>query len=156
MTQKVERHLNNTEIVDRNAKKPCHRLGYCPYGSIIEEFPIRDGTSDFTCKIFRHDCPIFYCIEYSAEKYNLEDYKREIEELYKIDGLNEVFNNDKIAGYWYEIGSEHSDDDNRLRLEFAIEKILIEEPKFKNTFEQLKEIMQCTTLSELYEWESKK
>jgi hypothetical protein len=156
MTQKVDRRLNKTEIIDKNATKPCHRLGFCPYGSIVEEFPIRDQESDFTCKIFFHDCPIFYCIEYSAEKYNLEDYEREIKELYKIDGLNEIFQNDKIAGYWYEVGSEHSDDDSRIKIDYAIEKILREKPELKETFEKLKEIMQTTTLNELYEWDSKK
>jgi hypothetical protein len=32
--------LNTSEIIDKNAIKPCHRLGWCPYGKLVEEFPI--------------------------------------------------------------------------------------------------------------------
>jgi len=39
MIKMVSEWLNKSEIVDSNAKKPCHRLGLCPYGKLIEEFP---------------------------------------------------------------------------------------------------------------------
>ena len=93
----VSEWLNVSEIIDKNAKKPCHRLGWCPYGKLIEEFPIREQLNDFTCKVFQHDCPIFYHIEYTSEKYSQEDYEKEIEILYNQGGLGKVFSKDKIA-----------------------------------------------------------
>ena len=59
---------------------------------------------------------LFYHIEYTSEKYGKEDYETEVEILFNKGGLSEVFSDDKIAEYWYNIGSEHSDDDNILKL----------------------------------------
>ena len=86
--------MNTSEIIDKNAKKPCHRLGWCPYGKLVEEFPIGQQDSEFICKVFQHDCPIFYHIEYTSEKYGKEDYENEIEIPYDKGGLSEVFSKD--------------------------------------------------------------
>ena len=58
--------------------KPCHKLGFCPYGQLVEEFPLhpefeeqdlnkvaREGKLDtgYNCKVFGHDCPVFYHAE---------------------------------------------------------------------------------------------
>lgn len=96
--------LNTSEIIEKNAKKPCHRLGWCPYGKLVEEFPLREQISEISCKVFQHDCPIFYHIEYTSEEFIKEDYEREIENLYDLGGLSEIFSKDKIAEYWYNIG----------------------------------------------------
>jgi len=49
-------------------EKPCHSCGYCPYGQLVEAFPIDIKRTDISCKVFGHDCPAFYCSEPLAEK----------------------------------------------------------------------------------------
>jgi len=146
--------LNVSEIIDQNAKKPCHRLGWCPYGKLVEEYPIREQISDYTCKVFHHDCPIYYQVEYTSEEYGQDDYEKEVENLYNQGGLTKVFSKDKIAEYWYNVGSAHSDDDNELKLQYAIEKILKEVPNQKEILQKFQEIISSVSLEEIYRWES--
>jgi hypothetical protein len=40
------------------AEKPCRHLGYCPYGSIVEEFPHVDKPDKWRCSVFGHQCPV--------------------------------------------------------------------------------------------------
>jgi hypothetical protein len=47
-------------------EKPCHKLEYCPYGQLVEEFPLQTVTKR-SCKVFGHDCPVFYHAEPLAE-----------------------------------------------------------------------------------------
>ena len=50
-------------------EKPCYSTGYCPYGQIVEAFHIDAGPyTEFSCKLFGHDCPAFYCSEPFTEK----------------------------------------------------------------------------------------
>jgi len=42
-------------------EKPCHKTGICPYGQLVEEFPILRERNEFSCKVFGHNCPVFYC-----------------------------------------------------------------------------------------------
>ncbi len=44
--------LNTEKINDENVIKPCHRLGWCPYGPLIEEFRLRDENerNKFSCE----------------------------------------------------------------------------------------------------------
>jgi hypothetical protein len=61
-------------------EKPCDVLDYCPYGRLVEFFPLhgvvpaitkqsewmqglepRDGAD--ACDVFGHDCPVFFCAE---------------------------------------------------------------------------------------------
>jgi hypothetical protein len=52
--------------------KPCKRLKYCPYGSLVEKFPLRRKRHKiYSCKIFGHDCPVFH----QAEAFIEEDKK---------------------------------------------------------------------------------
>jgi len=32
--------LNTTNVINPNVEKPCSKLGYCPYGQLVEEFPL--------------------------------------------------------------------------------------------------------------------
>lgn len=148
--------LNSSKIIDRNAKKPCHRLGLCPYGKIIEEFPIEDQNNEFMCNVFHHNCPIFYHVENTSEKYTQEDYEKEIEELFDEGGLSSVFSKDKISEYWYQVGSDHSDDDNRMKLEYAIEKMLKEHPDQESILTKLLQIVEKVSLDEIYSWNSQR
>ena len=64
--------LNNKVILTKNLmrKKPCHELGYCPYGCLVEEFPLEEveGKKDsVSCKVFGHNCPMFYHAEDLSE-----------------------------------------------------------------------------------------
>lgn len=44
-------------------EKPCHKAGICPYGQLVEEFPITLERTEFSCRTFGHNCPVFYCAE---------------------------------------------------------------------------------------------
>jgi len=48
--------------------KPCHKLGFCPFGQLVEEFPITNNPSNISCKVFGHNCPVFYCGESISEE----------------------------------------------------------------------------------------
>ena len=62
----------------RDFMKPCHTLGHCPYGALVERFPLRGVRCGFetdpieskgiACEIFGHDCPIFYVGEQKSER----------------------------------------------------------------------------------------
>jgi len=41
--------------------KPCKKLNYCPYGTLVEEYPLNRG--DKSCNIFGHDCPVYELAE---------------------------------------------------------------------------------------------
>ena len=43
--------------------KPCWELRYCPYGPLVEEFPLPRYQDDRSCLIFGHHCPVFYVNE---------------------------------------------------------------------------------------------
>lgn len=43
--------------------KPCWELKYCPYGPLVEDFPLAEDRTDKSCRIFGHDCPVFYSAE---------------------------------------------------------------------------------------------
>lgn len=60
--------VNNHTIVEKDIDKPCHKLGHCPYGQLVEAFPLPDTTDDFKCKVFGHHCPVFYHYEDFAEE----------------------------------------------------------------------------------------
>ena len=47
--------------------KPCNELGWCPYGPLVEQFPLK-GKSNISCSVFGHDCPVFYVAEGFADK----------------------------------------------------------------------------------------
>lgn len=51
----VENPLHCSEI-----EKPCKTTDYCPYGVMVEQFPLRSGKDGRSCKAFGHDCPVYY------------------------------------------------------------------------------------------------
>ena len=56
-------------IVKKEIKeKPCIKLEYCPYGPLVENFPLA-ATGEMKCEIFGHDCPAYYV----AEKVMIEE-----------------------------------------------------------------------------------
>jgi hypothetical protein len=45
-------------IVELKEEFPCSKLGYCPYGVLVEEYPLDHGEK--SCPVFGHDCPVYY------------------------------------------------------------------------------------------------
>lgn len=40
--------------------KPCKKLGYCPYGPLVEQSPLNEKRSaERDCKAFGHECPVW-------------------------------------------------------------------------------------------------
>ena len=69
--------INTKSILKRNLKKkkPCYNCGYCPYGTIVEYFPldkIRNvwdtRETSVNCKLFGHHCPMYYNAENVTEE----------------------------------------------------------------------------------------
>ena len=58
--------------------KPCWELKYCPYGPLIEDMPIQEKNDDKSCRIFGHDCPVFYVAEPFTETKDLRNISRSI------------------------------------------------------------------------------
>lgn len=58
--------------------KPCWELKYCPYGPLVEEFPLQSERNDKSCRIFGHDCPVFHIAEPLTETKELRRISRSI------------------------------------------------------------------------------
>ena len=48
---------------EREIVKPCWVLSYCPYGPLVEQFPLFHERNDQSCKVFGHQCPVFTAAE---------------------------------------------------------------------------------------------
>lgn len=57
----------------KNVIKPCLATGFCPYGTLVEEFPIELEKNERSCDVFGHDCPVFYVAEPVAEEGKFTD-----------------------------------------------------------------------------------
>lgn len=57
--------LNTTKIIKGNLKKdkPCHKLNYCPYGCLVEEYPFEKKRTKISCTTFGHSCPMYFQAE---------------------------------------------------------------------------------------------
>jgi len=51
-----------------NIFKPCWSLHFCPYGPLVENFPLLKERDNETCEIFGHQCPVFTVAENLAEE----------------------------------------------------------------------------------------
>ena len=58
--------------------KPCWELKYCPYGPLVENFPLEADRNPKSCRIFGHDCPVFYVAEPLTETKQLRNISRSI------------------------------------------------------------------------------
>lgn len=65
--------------------KPCYKCGFCPYGTLVEEYPLHPEVkgkdrerlnelnergelyTGYSCLVFGHDCPVFYQAEAITE-----------------------------------------------------------------------------------------
>jgi len=78
--------INDTKRIwkKEEKEKPCHTLGYCPYGQLVECYPLHPEFDDlpdkelnnlgdkihtgYNCKLFGHDCPVYYQAEEVTEE----------------------------------------------------------------------------------------
>lgn len=58
--------------------KPCWEIKYCPYGPLVESFPAEENPDEESCRIFGHDCPVFYVAEPLTETRELRNISRSI------------------------------------------------------------------------------
>lgn len=58
--------------------KPCWEIKYCPYGPLVEDFPLTDISDEKSCRIFGHHCPVFYVAEPFTETKDLRNISRQI------------------------------------------------------------------------------
>lgn len=59
--------------------KPCWEIKYCPYGPLVEQFPIPEDRDDpRRCRIFGHICPVFSVAEPFTETKELRRISRNI------------------------------------------------------------------------------
>jgi hypothetical protein len=58
--------------------KPCWELKYCPYGPVVERFPLLESSTHRTCRIFGHECPVFCIAEPLTETRALRNISRHI------------------------------------------------------------------------------
>lgn len=65
----MSKWLNNKKRIFNplNRVKPCRLCEYCPYGGLVEEFPISEIRNEYSCKVFGHDCPVYYLAENIVE-----------------------------------------------------------------------------------------
>lgn len=63
--------------------KPCWELNYCPYGSLVEDFPVTENDA-YRCRIFGHECPVFYVAEPFTETKKLRNISRNIPQAVKF------------------------------------------------------------------------
>ena len=61
--------LNNSKPIFKKdeIEKPCYKCGYCPYGQLVEEFPLHEDDLGLSCKVFEHNCPVYYYGEFIKE-----------------------------------------------------------------------------------------
>lgn len=71
--------LKNNEKIWKKIVKPCKMCGFCPYGQLVEEFPLTND-KDIACQVFGHDCPVFYQAEIFGEDEEATD--EEIDAMY--------------------------------------------------------------------------
>lgn len=58
--------------------KPCWEIKYCPYGILVEDFPLSFENAEKSCRIFGHDCPVYHVAEPFTETKELRKITRHI------------------------------------------------------------------------------
>ena len=58
--------------------KPCWEIKYCPYGPLVEEFPIIEEGNEKRCIIYGHICPVYKVAEPFTETKKLRSISRNI------------------------------------------------------------------------------
>lgn len=66
--------------------KPCWELNYCPYGSLVEDFPIIEN-EEYRCRVFGHVCPVYLVAEPFTETKKIRNITRNIPQSVKFKVL---------------------------------------------------------------------
>ena len=64
--------------------KPCNELKYCPYGYLVEFFPLEER-DEYSCGVFGHDCPVYYLAEGFMDDDGGSLENMSLEELIEVD-----------------------------------------------------------------------
>lgn len=64
--------------------KPCWEIKYCPYGPLVEDSPLKPESDSKSCRIFGHDCPVYYVAEPFTETKELRRVTRRIPQAVQI------------------------------------------------------------------------
>ena len=72
MSEETKKEKETIEI-----NKPCLKLGYCPYGPLVEDFPLKEKRDDVSCSVFGHDCPVFTMAEGFVDEIKYARKKKE-------------------------------------------------------------------------------
>jgi hypothetical protein len=75
--QKWSKKINWAQRV-KAVCKPCWELKYCPYGPLVERFPLHEARTHRSCRIFGHECPVFKVAEPFTETKELRNISRHI------------------------------------------------------------------------------
>ncbi|MFZ3166339.1 MAG: hypothetical protein WA130_01905 [Candidatus Methanoperedens sp.] len=70
----VSSRQDKKHTIERIEIEPCNDLGYCPYGYLVEFFPLEER-DEYSCPIFGHDCPVYYLAEGFVEEVSEEKVK---------------------------------------------------------------------------------
>lgn len=73
MTENDESWINCTEPIWEHIPKPCKKLGWCPYGAMVEMYPLEEERGKMSCLVYGHNCPVFYMAEPLAEQEKVTD-----------------------------------------------------------------------------------
>lgn len=56
------------KIRNSDAEKLCHKMGCCPYGPLVEYFPVAKPREERGCEVFGHICSVYFVGEDASEK----------------------------------------------------------------------------------------
>lgn len=70
-----KKHLKDNRI--QAICKPCWEINYCPYGVMVEEFPLTEDEY-YKCKVFGHECPVYSIAEPLTETKKMRTISRNI------------------------------------------------------------------------------
>jgi hypothetical protein len=66
------------DIFDKDAERPCYKLGYCPYGVLTRAFPSSIMEED-NCAVYGHMCPACCTAERGISETGLVQWRQEKE-----------------------------------------------------------------------------
>lgn len=86
--------VNTKRVVWKKIIHPCWMTGgVCPYGALVELYPIQEAPSVYSCSMFGHDCPSHYLSEPACdegERPTRESFEVMMKEIDKFYGKKKV------------------------------------------------------------------
>jgi hypothetical protein len=72
-------HREKEKYISKIHEKPCHQLGYCPYGELVYSLAKTESTDEIVCRLFNRTCPVFFLARNFSEK------------KFRRDGVSPIF-----------------------------------------------------------------